>query len=204
MVDADEYARIRLALVQWPDWTVHWIGIDKIDETDTLLPERAVALCAVQTLLELGQRPFRIPVLGITPIGMFDVAPAALCDDLIGDNWTAAELRYRLSRLTGGRLLFAGEQTLACTPSQLTSGGCRVRLTSAQYRLMALLIRAHGEPVPREALVAVIPASDSAVSEGRALDMHISRLRKKLRLVAATWNAPPQITAHRGSGYALV
>jgi DNA-binding response OmpR family regulator len=62
-----------------------------------------------------------------------------------------------------------------------------------------MLGRARGAWVPREAL-----ASAAGVRlTGRALDMLVSRLRRKIRSITEEWDEPPQLITQRGFGYSL-
>jgi hypothetical protein len=162
----------------------------------------AVLFAPVETLLGTALRPYPIPVLGQTPARLFDSVPPGLCDDLIGDNWTEAELRYRLGRLAVRRHTFTGDHQLTCAPSGLSSGSRSTALTVSQYRVLSILIRAQRSAVPREAIAAVL-ADASRATGSRAVDMCISRLRRKLQAVTVEWREPPRIVARRKIGYLL-
>ena len=157
----------------------------------------------VEHVLGITPRPFPLPVLAIGPPALFDAVPDGICDDLIGDQWGAAELRYRLRRLIHPEFFFTDGRTISCTPLRLTADDRSVGLTPTQHQLLSMLLRVRGASVPREALIAVLVGNGNLRKGGRALDMHISRLRSKLRTVTSDWAHPPRITAHRGDGYSL-
>lgn len=76
-------------------------------------------------------------------------------------------------------------------------GGETVPLTSREAALLAMLLEAKGEPVPREALCrGVFP---DAEDPDAALNVYIHYLRKKLER-----NRKRVISAHRGGGYSLL
>jgi two-component system OmpR family response regulator len=75
--------------------------------------------------------------------------------------------------------------------------GHPVELTGLEIDLLAALLRRAGRVVPRSALMELAGRGDVAVNE-RAVDVHISRLRKKLGDDSAT-----RIRTVRGVGYTL-
>ncbi|MEE8441232.1 MAG: helix-turn-helix domain-containing protein [Spirochaetia bacterium] len=205
MVDADEYSRerIRLALLPDPVWTLVEAEVGNAAEKSLELSGLGVLFIPIGHLLDINPRPFPLPVLAVGPSALFDAVPDGICDDLIGDGWSAAELRYRLRRLVHPKCAFADARTISCTPLRLTADDRSVDLTPIQYQLLSMLLRIRGASVPREALIAVMIGNGKRREGGRALDMHISRLRSKLRAVTSDWAHPPRIRADRGSGYSL-
>jgi DNA-binding response OmpR family regulator len=75
-----------------------------------------------------------------------------------------------------------------------------VPLTPSEFRLLAALMSRPDDVVTRDELAHVIWGPPGA-STGRAIDVHIRRLRAKL---AAAGAAPPEILTVRGSGYRIV
>ncbi|MEO8553024.1 MAG: winged helix-turn-helix domain-containing protein, partial [Kofleriaceae bacterium] len=75
--------------------------------------------------------------------------------------------------------------------------GKPVELTGLEIDLLLALLRRAGRVVPRSALMDLAGRGDEAVGE-RAVDVHISRLRKKLGDDAAQ-----RIRTVRGIGYTL-
>ena len=79
---------------------------------------------------------------------------------------------------------------------ELTHAGQQVRLTSLEGELLSMLLQARGRPVSRDAIALVL--QDRALDPfDRSLDVHISRLRTKLRKDAHV------IQTVRGIGYAI-
>ena len=192
-----------MAFLTDPEWVVEETDGGDAVEKSLQLSGAGILLMPIQNLLAITPRPFPLPVLAIGPSAMFDAVPDGFCDDLIGDQWGAAELRYRLRRLVHPGRAFADGRTISCTPLTLTADDRSVDLTSTQYLLLAMLLRGTGQSVPRDALMAVVMGAGNRQETGRALDMHISRLRSKLRTVTSDWAKPPRIIAQRGSGYSL-
>ena len=77
--------------------------------------------------------------------------------------------------------------------------GERIALTGLEFDLLVVLLRRAGRVVPREALLAEAGRGDVTVSE-RSVDVHISKLRKKLALGP---QAGALIETIRGVGYML-
>ena len=87
-----------------------------------------------------------------------------------------------------------------CMRRRVTVGGVSVALTGAEFRLLQLLLETPGVPVAREML------SRQALGRGsrpfdRSLDMHVSRIRKKL---GPDSGGEECIISVRGEGYAYV
>jgi DNA-binding response OmpR family regulator len=75
--------------------------------------------------------------------------------------------------------------------------GKPVELTGLEIDLLVALLRRAGRVVPRAALLELAGRNDVTVGE-RAVDVHISRLRKKLGD-----DPPTRIRTVRGVGYVL-
>ena len=76
--------------------------------------------------------------------------------------------------------------------------GRQVEITPLQNRLLGALLARAGEVVSREHLLAQVLGENSD-SFDRAIDVHVSRLKKRLAQVSQT----ELITAYRGVGYRL-
>ncbi len=176
-------------------WTIQTIA-----SLADLPPLDAVSLLMVplNTATRLADHPVTVPVLGYGPADLLEMAPTFCCDDLLAEPWTSAELRFRVGRIVR-RSVKAGGDELAWSQTQLAADGRPVSISMAEYHLLDMLLRAHGGWVPREALAAAADVRQA----GRALDMHISRLRRKIHLVTADWEVPPQLVTQRGFGYSL-
>ena len=78
------------------------------------------------------------------------------------------------------------------------SDGRQVGLTPLQHRLLSALMARPGEVVSREHLLAHV-LGENTDSFDRAIDVHVSRLKKRLAQVCEA----ELITAYRGVGYRL-
>ncbi len=93
--------------------------------------------------------------------------------------------------ITKNPVISAGGVTLHLRSRRAMINGQTTRLTSHEFLILELLVRHSGELITREQLL----RSASQMRSERALEVHISRLRKKLAL------GPDRIRAVRGVGY---
>lgn len=114
--------------------------------------------------------------------------------DVLGDGVILAQLEPSLSLLRWGALELDIEQR------QVRAAGKVIALTGLEYELLVLLMRTPGRVFSREQLIALLPGFQRSSPLDRAVDIHISNLRRKLR-EALGEEAP--IEAVRGVGYRL-
>ena len=108
--------------------------------------------------------------------------------------------RRELNRASSGRLIRVGGLRLDIARHSATLEGEPLRLTMSEFRLVHLLASAPGEVFSRENLVKHLWSSDF-VGDRRAIDVHISNLRRKLE---ADPRRPRRLVTVRGVGYKLV
>ena len=86
----------------------------------------------------------------------------------------------------------------------VTLAGAAVALTRAEIVLLAALMARAGAEVPYGDLAGALWGERLVLPRGNALEVHIHRLRVKLRRVAAAAGVgPPAIEADRQGGYRL-
>jgi two-component system, OmpR family, response regulator MtrA len=83
---------------------------------------------------------------------------------------------------------------------RVTLGGDELQLTPTEYRLLSALASRPDEVLTRDELAQLVWGYQDA-SSGRAIDVHIRRLRVKLDSAAVP---PPPIISVRGFGYKIV
>jgi two-component system phosphate regulon response regulator OmpR len=100
----------------------------------------------------------------------------------------------------GPKVLHLGELRYDVDRGELWRGGEPVRLTATEAQLMRVFAASAGQPVSRERLVGSAP--DTAEDRGgeRAVDVQITRLRRKIE---ADPRQPRYLQTVRGSGYML-
>jgi two-component system, OmpR family, response regulator PfeR len=154
----------------------------------------------------LDPRPARggppsVPVIACGPPGLLQSAFLAGCADYLRDPWTPDELAIRALAILGRaprRHLFPWG-VLRLQGCSLRGPGARVELTAVEARILEALLAGRGSPVPREAL-ALCAWGRPAPRGSRALDMHVSCIRRKVR-DAFPASGPRFITSVRGEGY---
>ena len=140
------------------------------------------------------------PVIGFGPAGLLRAAFLAGCVDYLREPWLPEELELRaLAVLERERKCFEFPWgTVAFQETGLRTPRGLVALTHHESTLLRVLLRARGEPVPRQALALTI-WGNAARANGRALDVHVANVRRKLRRVEK--DAGKFITSVRGKGY---
>jgi two-component system OmpR family response regulator len=161
-------------------------------------------LTVLRTLRDAGHR---VPVIMLTARG--DEADRVVGLELGADDYVAkpfsprellARLRAVLRRVQPDTLaekLSAAGITVDIGSREAWVDGKPIELTGLEIDLLVALLRRAGRVVPRAALLELAGRADVTVGE-RAVDVHISRLRKKLGD-----DPPTRIRTVRGVGYVL-
>jgi DNA-binding response OmpR family regulator len=170
---------------------------------DVMMP----GLDGLAVLRKLRDAGHRIPVLMLTARG--DEADRVVGLELGADDYIAkpfsprellARLRAVVRRATPEALadkLTAAGITVDTGAREAWVDGKSVELTGLEIDLLVVLLRRAGRVVPRSTLLELAGRGDVTVGE-RAVDVHISRLRKKLGDDDAK-----RIRTVRGVGYVL-
>lgn len=131
--------------------------------------------------------------------------PAAFeggCSDYLVEPWRPEELFFRALRIGGKSYIDFDGGRIEILPFALVRDGRRVELTPPEYFLLRLLAHHIDSPVPRQVLSQVLnPPILSPRS--RAVDVHISALRKKLARCGMGGGEKNPIRSIRGLGYVL-
>ena len=93
-----------------------------------------------------------------------------------------------------------GPYTAHIKRREISADGEVLKLTNAEFTILATLMRSAGEVVSRDALTRTA-LGRQLLPDDRSLDTHISNLRKKLHSGNA---ADSPIRSVRGSGYVLI
>ena len=169
---------------------------------DVMMP----GLDGLAVLRQLRARDPRLPVLMLTARGDESDRVVGLelgADDYVAKPFSPRELLARLRAVVR-------RAAPAAVADRLTAGGIEVdvggreafvdgaalELTALELDLLVALVRRAGRVVPRAALLGLAGRGDVTVGE-RTIDVHVSRLRKKLGAAA------PQLKTVRGIGYTL-
>ena len=145
------------------------------------------------------------PVLILTARDMADERIAGLrvgADDYLAKPFEPEELVLRIEAILrrvvtpgSARIIALGLCSFDVTRGELNGADGPVRLTEAESRLLRQLALAAPSPVDRFALI-----GDGADASGRAVDIQVTRLRRKIEPDPAN---PRYLRTVRGIGYAL-
>ena len=168
---------------------------------DLMLPNRdGIALIA-----ELRKGKFSAPILVITARSEIDDKVSLLdlgADDYLVKPFDLRELEARLRALirrSGGQTsstLAVGNLEMDLGGLNASVGGVSLELGRREFRLLEILVTNAGKVVAKERLMNQLFNFDEAVSVN-ALELHISRLRKKLEA------SNIEIRTVRGVGYVV-
>jgi len=168
---------------------------------DLMLPNRD----GIGLIAELRKRKFNAPILVITARSEIDDKVSLLdlgADDYLVKPFDLRELEARLRALlrrTGGQAsstIAIGNLELDLAALSVSVDGKALELGRREFRLLEILVAHVGKVVPKERLMNQLFNFDESVSIN-ALELHISRLRKKLD------GANVEIGTLRGVGYLL-
>ena len=170
---------------------------------DVMMP----GLDGLAVLRKIRDAGHRTPIIMLTARG--DEADRVVglelgADDYVAKPFSPRELLARLRAVVRradppavAEKLTAAGITIDASAREAWVDGKPVELTGLEIDLLLALLRRAGRVVPRSALMDLAGRGDVAVGE-RAVDVHISRLRKKLGDDAAQ-----RIRTVRGIGYTL-
>ena len=127
------------------------------------------------------------------------------CEDYLKNPWNPEELSVRL-----GRILNRWERNcdfhwgnLVIRDKHLLSGKNRVPLTHQEYRILKMLLKFRGEIVTREALFYAIWHKQPE-HKSRVIDVHVSKLNRKLSSIHSDKNSQKTISSVRAVGYSIL
>ncbi len=170
---------------------------------DVMMP----GLDGLAVLRKMRDAGHRTPVIMLTARG--DEADRVVglelgADDYVAKPFSPRELLARLRAVVRRAAPEAVAEKLSSAGITIDTGtrecwveGKSVELTGLEIDLLTALLRRAGRVVPRSALLELAGRADVNVGE-RAVDVHISRLRKKLGD-----DPPTKIRTVRGVGYVL-
>ena len=170
---------------------------------DVMMP----GLDGLAVLRRIRDAGHRVPVIMLTARGDESDRVVGLelgADDYVAKPFSPRELLARLRAVvrraapeTVAERLTASGIAVDVAAREAWVDGAPVELTALELDLLVVLLRRAGRVVPRAQLLELAGRGDVAVNE-RAVDVHISRLRKKLGDEAAA-----RIRTVRGVGYTL-
>lgn len=158
----------------------------------------------------------RVPVLMLTARGQDEDRIRGLevgADDYLAKPFNPRELLARLHAIlrrtnpaesvlqsAGGGRLAVGELSVDTGARAARIAGGEIELTAVEFDLLEILVRAAGRVVKREELARKVLGRELSPFD-RSLDMHVSKLRRKLKTRA---DDAERIKTVRGVGYLFV
>ncbi len=145
-----------------------------------------------------------LPVIVYGPSSLLVHAFHSGCTDYLKDPWEPAEFYVRLVKATSERFYLFRWGEISFFPFYAVLKGQIEALTPQEYLLLFVLRRCVGRAVSRKTLSYALWGEERM--ETRAIDMHISQLRRKLsRLVEGKETSPRYtICTVHGQGYLLL
>lgn len=192
--------------VEWVRDGAHVVSTAESDQFDAvtldlMLPNRD----GISLIAELRRRKFSAPILVMTARSEIDDKVSLLdlgADDYLVKPFDLRELEARLRALlrrTGGQAsstIEVGNLSLDLAGLNASVDGKTLELGRREFRLLEILVAHAGKVVAKERLMNQLFNFDETVSIN-ALELHISRLRKKLD------GANVEIGTVRGVGYLM-
>jgi len=184
-------------------------GVDLI-LLDLLLPK----LDGFDVLAELRRTHAALPVIILTARGSEDDRVRGLragADDYVIKPFSARELLARVEavlrrspeRAAPVVSITSGKVVVDCARREISHGeGERVALSEMEANILQRLAAHAGRAVSREELLSCVWGIRDGVVETRAIDMHITRLRQKLKTESGDDDREWIVTV-RGKGYML-
>lgn len=145
-----------------------------------------------------------IPLLVTGPPDSVAPALAMGCADYLREPWGAEELLARFSRRAERLRFLCGGRELLLSGERLEAHGAGITLEPGEARMLRALALAAGSPVEREFLALLAGASPRCRDGSRAVDVRVSRLRRRIKsLLPNSLQRSAMIRSRYGKGYYL-
>jgi len=142
------------------------------------------------------------PVIACGPSTLLEAAFALGCSDYLKEPWSTEELSIRCRRLLPCTRLPFKWGTVYLGDGELICGENQVILSFPERKIIRLLIKYRNQPVHRESLQFALWGELRPGSRG--VDVHISTLRRKFKLLSGNTLTDNPIRTVHGVGYILL
>ncbi|MBN2533041.1 MAG: response regulator transcription factor [Spirochaetales bacterium] len=160
--------------------------------------------CAMEMNARNNRESVKPPVIFYGDPSFLRKAFLAGCVDYLKDPWTVDELAFRLERIIREtkKIFTFSWGSISFIGTDIVSGKSRCSLLYQEYRILKLLLQQRGNAVPREVLFYSL-WNHPGPRQSRVIDVHISSIRKKLRLILPGDYHEEVIISSRGVGYMI-
>lgn len=142
------------------------------------------------------------PVIACGPSTLLEAAFELGCSDYLKEPWSTEEFGIRCRRLLPCPRLPFKWGTVYLGDGELLCGEHQVPLTFPEQKIIRLLIKYLNQPVHRETLQYALWGELRSGSRG--VDVHISALRRKFKLLSGNVLSESPIRTVHGVGYILI
>jgi DNA-binding response OmpR family regulator len=167
------------------DW-LEWVGL-LVEE----LPDLRIVVCATNSTM--GER------LSALRVGVDDwIAKPCHTEELIARVESVVRGRRHIEPAIDDPPFVTGELTISPGHRQAFARGTSSRLTAREFSLLHLLARRESCVIDRAVAYAEVWGHPMAQRRDRSVDVHVRRIRTKLKRVSPQWS---YIHTHYGVGY---
>lgn len=143
----------------------------------------------VREIIDAPDRPFAVVALVYPPMAGYGCGLFSQLDDMVFPPYEPVEVIARLLRLQERRqgkteILTAEDVSIDLAGHEVTVNDERVALTHTEFLVLAHLLSRKGRVVTRDELGRAVWGGSSSPN-AEALDVHVRRMRSKLRLAGA-------------------
>ena len=177
-----------------------------IPEAEYLVDCYVVPVHKIRSLFFNENRPKTwLPIIAFGSHIYLKKAFWAVCADFIKEPWDPLELEIRVRNLLKTHLnnYCYDNQELTIKSNICSTANKSVVLSFQESCILKTLLKQRGFVVPREVLFYAIWQKQPK-NKSRAVDMHISALRKKLKYLFPNLKQKSLIISARGTGYMLI
>jgi DNA-binding winged helix-turn-helix (wHTH) protein len=142
------------------------------------------------------------PVIACGPSTLLETAFELGCSDYLKEPWSTEEFVIRCRRLFPCPRLPFRWGTVYLGDGELFCGAHQVALTYPEQKIIRLLVKYLNQPVHRETLQYALWGELRPGSRG--VDVHVSALRRKFKLLSGNGLSESPIRTVHGVGYILI
>jgi DNA-binding response OmpR family regulator len=195
VIAEDGLAAVEIARQQHPDFAILDLMLPQMDGWEVC---RAIRRSSDMPIIMLTARDDEVDRISGLTLGADDYVTKPFSPRELVARVKAILRRGRLNDQSRKSVFSAAGLVLDIDKFQVTLHGEPVSLTPHEYKLLEALMTAQGAVLSREKLLRYLYPNDEAIVIDRVVDVHIGKLRQKIREDPAK---PRFILTVRGTGY---